>query len=45
MAEFLALSAGDIQLSLQQTFPLSEVGRAHQALENREIVGSAVLIP
>ena len=42
---FLALSNGDIKLSLQQTFPLSEVGRAHQALENREIIGSAVLIP
>lgn len=42
---FLALSSGDIQLSLQQTFPLEEVGRAHQALENREIMGSAVLIP
>lgn len=42
---FLALSEGDIKLSLQQTFPLENVGRAHQALENREIVGSAVLIP
>lgn len=42
---FLALSSGQIKLSLQQTFPLSDVGRAHQALENREIVGSAVLIP
>lgn len=42
---FLALSSGDIKLSLQQTFPLEEVGRAHQALENREIMGSAVLIP
>lgn len=42
---FLALSSGDIKLSLQQTFPLEEVGRAHQALENREILGSAVLIP
>lgn len=42
---FLALSAGDIKLSLQQSFPLEEVGRAHQALQNREIMGSAVLIP
>ncbi|PWD85293.1 quinone oxidoreductase family protein [Ignatzschineria cameli] len=42
---FLALSSGEIKLSLQQKFPLSEVGRAHQALENREIIGSAVLIP
>lgn len=42
---FLALSSGKIKLSLQQKFPLSEVGRAHQALENREIIGSAVLIP
>lgn len=40
-----ALSSNQIKLSLQKTFPLSDVGLAHKALENREIIGSAVLIP
>lgn len=40
-----ALNRGDIELSLQQQFPLEEVGKAHTALNNREVIGSVVLIP
>ncbi len=40
-----ALNSGKIKLSLQQQFPLEEVGKAHTALNNREVIGSVVLIP
>ena len=36
---------GAVKVSIGQTFPLAEAGRAHTALQARETTGSTVLIP
>ncbi len=42
---FNAVSQGHLKIDIGQTFPLSKAAEAHRALENRETVGSTVLIP
>ena len=42
---FKAIALGHIKIEIGQTFPLSKAAEAHRALENRETVGSTVLIP
>ena len=36
---------GSVKVTIGQTFPLAEAGRAHEALKARETTGSTVLIP
>lgn len=42
---FAAVLSGAINISINQTRPLSEVVTAHQELENRRTTGSTVLLP
>ena len=42
---FDAISQGHLKIEIGQTFPLFEAAEAHRALENRETVGSTILIP
>ena len=42
---FKAIARGHLKIEIGQTFPLSEAAKAHKALENRETIGSTVLIP
>ena len=42
---FAAVSSGAIKIHINQTYPLSEVARAHQDLENRRTTAASVLIP
>ena len=42
---FDAIGQGHLKIEIGQTFPLFEAAEAHRALENRETVGSTVLIP
>jgi NADPH2:quinone reductase len=42
---FDVVAAGHVTIAINQTFPLAEVGKAHQALESRQTTGSTVLIP
>jgi len=42
---FNAVSQGHIKIEIGQTFPISKAAEAHRALENRETIGSTVLIP
>jgi len=42
---FERILQGKIQLSIGQTFPLSEAAKAHQALELRQTTGSTLLTP
>lgn len=42
---FDALSRGVLTVEGVVRFPLAEVGRAHEALENRQAAGPAILIP
>lgn len=44
-ALFGALRAGTIEAHIGQTFSLSEVGKAHQALESGQTVGATLLLP
>jgi len=44
-ALFGAIAAGQIKVSVNQTFPLAEAGAAHRALEERHTTGSVVLLP
>ena len=42
---FDAIGQGHLKIKIGQTFPLFEAAEAHRALENRETVGSTILIP
>ena len=44
-ALFGALRAGTIKAQVGQTFPLSEVANAHQAIESGKTVGATLLLP
>lgn len=44
-ALFGALRAGTIKAHVGQTFPISEVGKAHEALESGKTVGATLLLP
>ena len=44
-ALFGALRAGTIKAQIGQTFPLSEVAKAHQAIESGKTVGATLLLP
>ena len=42
---FSNVASGAVQIRVNQTFPLREAARAHQALEARRTTGSTVLLP
>lgn len=42
---FDIVASGQVKVAINQTFPLSDVAKAHQALESRQTTGSTVLIP
>jgi len=42
---FEVVESGAVKIEVKQTYPLSEVARAHQDLEGRKTTGSTVLIP
>lgn len=42
---FDIVASGQVKIAINQTFPLSDVAKAHQALESRQTTGSTVLIP
>ncbi|WP_150460593.1 quinone oxidoreductase family protein [Nesterenkonia ebinurensis] len=42
---FSAAAAGDLKLSIGDTYPLAEAGRAHADLEGRRTTGKLLLIP
>ena len=42
---FDIVASGHVKIAINQTFPLAEVSKAHQALESRQTTGSTVLIP
>jgi NADPH2:quinone reductase len=42
---FDAVGSGAVKIAVNQTFPLSDAGAAHTALESRKTTGSTVLIP
>ncbi len=44
-ALFQMITGGQVRIDIGQTFPLTEVRRAHLALEGRETVGASLLIP
>ncbi len=44
-ALFDIIGDGRVNIAVNQTFPLAEAGRAHDALEGRETTGCTVLIP
>jgi NADPH2:quinone reductase len=39
------LVSGKVKTSINQRYPLSEVGKAHTELESRRTTGSTVLLP
>ena len=42
---FIVIEKGVLKSNVNHTYPLSEVGKAHRAIENRETTGATVLIP
>ncbi len=42
---FEMIGSGQIRIPVNQTFPLAEAGKAHEALEGRHTTGCTVLIP
>lgn len=44
-ALFEVIASGAVRIDIGQTFPLSDVRRAHEALEGRETVGASLLVP
>ncbi len=44
-AVFARIAAGEIDIEIGQTFPLSQARAAHEALESRQTIGSTLLIP
>ena len=42
---FKVVVDGDVTIPIHARFPLAEAGRAHEALERRETVGSTILVP
>ncbi|GAB3193240.1 quinone oxidoreductase family protein [Nesterenkonia suensis] len=42
---FKSLAEGDLRLSIGDTYPLAEAGRAHDDLENRRTTGKLLLTP
>jgi NADPH2:quinone reductase len=44
-ALFHVIGTGAVKVNIDQTFPLSEARRAHEALEGRETTGATLLIP
>ena len=42
---FSVIETGNLKSNVNHTYPLSEVGEAHRAIENRETTGATVLIP
>lgn len=42
---FEILKTGKIKANVNQILPLSEVGRAHKAIEERKTIGATVLVP
>jgi NADPH2:quinone reductase len=42
---FEVVKSGAVKIEIQQSYPLSEAGRAHQDLEARKTTGSTILIP
>lgn len=44
-ALFEALRRGEVRVDIGQSFPLSQAGAAHKAMEAAETIGSTILIP
>lgn len=44
-ALFDVVSSGAVKIEIGQTFPLADVGKAHEALAGRKTTGSTVLVP
>jgi NADPH2:quinone reductase len=44
-ALFAAILAGDVRMSIEQRFPLTDIRQAHEALESRATSGQTVLLP
>ncbi|MDE0715526.1 MAG: zinc-binding dehydrogenase, partial [Gammaproteobacteria bacterium] len=44
-ALFDMIGSGRIRITVNQTYPLAEAGRAHEALEGRETTGCTLLLP
>ena len=42
---FEVVQSGAVKIEIQQSYPLSEVARAHQDLEARKTTGSTILLP
>ena len=42
---FAVVGSGAVQIRVNQTFPLQDAARAHEALEARRTTGSTVLLP
>jgi NADPH2:quinone reductase len=42
---FEIVEAGKVEVTINQTFPLSQAADAHRALEGRRTTGSTILIP
>ena len=42
---FDVIEKGKLKSNVNHIYPLSEVGEAHRAIENRETTGATVLIP
>jgi NADPH2:quinone reductase len=42
---FEVVKSGAVKIEIQQSYPLSEAGRAHQDLEARKTTGSTILLP
>ena len=42
---FEMIGKGELNININQQYPLREVAKAHQALESRKTTGSTVLIP
>ena len=42
---FEMIGSGKLKIPVNQSFPLADAGKAHQALEGRETTGSTVLLP
>jgi NADPH2:quinone reductase len=44
-ALFDVIGAGKVKIAIDQTFPLADAAKAHEALESRDTTGSSLLLP
>lgn len=42
---FAAVASGKVKINIEQTYPLSDIVKAHQDLEGRKTTGSTVILP